>query len=98
MKLLIKRGKVNKPYLFFKLNIMWESIIKIAFEPKFTFSFKEFIKNNVSPEFTRDDEKKHQYSVSRIEEIMEESGESFMENDKNILEELNNQKIEYVEF
>lgn len=77
---------------------MWENTIKIAFEPKFTTSFKQFIRDNVSPEFTRDDEKKHQYFVSRIEEAMEESGKSFMEGDKNILEELNNQEIEYVEF
>lgn len=77
---------------------MWESTIKIAFEPKFTISFRQFIRDNVSPEFTRDDEKKHQYFVSGIEEAMKESGKNFMEGDKNILEELNNQEIEYVEF
>lgn len=77
---------------------MWQSTIKIAFEPEFTPSFRQFIKDNVSPEFTSDDEKKHQYFVNGIEEAMEESEKSFMEGDKNILKELNKQEIEYVEF
>ena len=77
---------------------MWQSVIKIAYLPEFSPSFKKFIKDNVSPEFTSDDEQKHQYFVSGIEEAMEESELTFMEGDRTIIGQLSENKIEYVEF
>lgn len=78
--------------------MLWESTIKIAFKPHFTESFKQFIKKEVSPEFTSDDEKTHQYFVSSIEDATEQSNVNFMEEDLNILGQLFKEGIEYVEF
>lgn len=75
---------------------MWKSTIKIAYQPMFTPLFKKFIVNNVNPGYENEDSKI--YSVDIIEEAMRESGMSFMEGDKNIMAELENQEIEYVEF
>ena len=78
---------------------MWKSTIKIAFQPQFTASFKKFIKYNVSPEFTSEDEKSHQYFVDGITDAVSDNEDlSFMQGDLNILKELENQEIEYVEF
>lgn len=75
---------------------MWKSTIKIAYQPMFTHLFKKFIINNVNPGYENEDSKV--YSVDFIEEAMRDSGMSFMEGDKNIIEELGKQEIEYVEF
>ena len=77
---------------------MWQSIIKIAYLPEFSPSFKKFIKDNVSPEFTSEDGDKHQYFVGGIEEAMEESELTFMEGDRTLIGQLFKNKIEYVEF
>lgn len=75
---------------------MWKSTIKIAYHPLFTPSFKKFIIEHVNPGYENEDSKV--YSVDFIENAMEESKMSFTEGDKNILQELENQQIEYVEF
>ena len=77
---------------------MWKSTIKIAYIPQFTASFRKFIKENVSPEFTSEDGKTHQYFVSGIDDAMSEHNVVFMQSDLDIMKELEAQEIEYVEF
>ena len=49
---------------------MWQSIVKVAYKPEFSASFKKFIRDNVSPEFIDADGEGHQFFVPAIEDLI----------------------------
>ena len=79
---------------------MWQSIVKVAYKPEFSASFKKFIRDNVSPEFINIDGEGYQFFVPAIEDQVDQAtqrGEEFKVHNLKILKALLDQRIEYVE-
>ena len=52
---------------------MWQSIVKVAYKPEFSASFKKFIRDSVSPEFIDADGEGHQFFVPAIEDQVDQA-------------------------
>lgn len=81
---------------------MAHTLIIVAYEPAFTMEFRCWIKTNITPSMISQDETTSHYSLdfitTQLEEQEDKENRPLFQKDASLLKQLQNEKVEYVEF
>lgn len=73
------------------------TIIQVAYNPEFTQDFKKFIKNYVQVSMSSNDNSTNQYFIEFIKDTIDDMDFDIKIEDRELLNKLDQQKIEYIE-
>lgn len=73
------------------------TIIQVAYNPEFTQDFKKFIKNYVQVSMSSNDNSINQYFIEFIKDTIDDMDFDIKIEDRELLNKLDQQKIEYIE-
>lgn len=73
------------------------TIIQVAYNPEFTQDFKKFIKNYVQVSMSSNDNSTNQYFIEFMKDTIDDMDFDIKIEDRELLNKLNQQGIEYIE-
>lgn len=73
------------------------TIIQVAYNPEFTQDFKKFIKNYVQVSMSSNDNSTNQYFIEFMKDAIDDMDFDIKIEDRELLNKLDQQKIEYIE-